>query len=191
MGTISTGGERYSEEEQMEIGAWKQAVNRLLAELPNIDFGYPLGVNRLLPPRKQSDVELALRRAGLFEVDSVREFYLNCDGLSLPDIHVGYFIKSADSLPDSAPESEPNTLLGRFAGSAMTLGSTGGGELFVIQPPSNRILLLPLGPLHCGVYDGNETGVRQIAVTFERFLGLLLEDIRAFVEDHPNHTFIV
>jgi hypothetical protein len=174
----------------MSARSWLQRVQGLLDELKGIDFGYPLGVNSILAPPTPGALDERLVSAGLESIGPVREFYSCCDGISLPDVHIGYFIKPSAKLPASRPDSEPNTITGPIAGKVVTIGSTGGGDLFALRLPESDVLYLPPGPLRDGTYDDSGANVRRLAPDFCAFLELLLGDIEAFVKDESHH-FIV
>lgn len=174
----------------MALRSWFQQAQQFLEELKGIDFGYPLGTNTFLAPQPSRMVEETLAAVGLRSDAPFVEFYSRCDGLSLPDVHVGYFIKPLAKLLADRPDSEPSELIGPFAGKVLSLGSTGGGGLFVLHFPEKDVLYLPPGPLHNGVYDGSEGHVKRLAPDFPSFLSLLLADIEAFVKDKPHHYLV-
>jgi hypothetical protein len=161
-----------------------------LDQLKRLDLGYPLGANEILPPQLPDTVEDGLRRADVSDWDSFEEFYRNCDGLSLPDVHVGYFLKSITKLGVVDACSEPIEIKGEFSGKVLAFGSTGGGGLFVIRRASGDVLHLAPGPLENGIYDGNRRRVRQISGSFCGFLERLMADIQAFVSNQDDYDFI-
>lgn len=171
----------------MAVQSWFERVQQLLEEMKGIDFGYPLGTNTAFAPQPSRMVDATLAAVGLRSDARLREFYSSCDGLSMPDVHVGYFIKPLAKLLATRPDSEPGELIGQFTGKVLSLGSTGGGGLFVLRLPEHDVLYLPPGPLHNGVYDGSEGQIKRLAPDFASFLGLLLADIEAFVKDKPHH----
>jgi hypothetical protein len=175
----------------MAVPDWIGEVTHYLGELRNIDLGYPLGSNVVLPPQEPSFVQAALLEVGLERFPDVAAFYSQCDGISWPDVHVGYFLKPIDRVVDFNPESEPRLVTGAFSDNVITLGSTGGGGLFVLRLVSGGVLYLPPGRLHAGVYDGAAAEVREVSAGFSQFLKVLLEDLVAFVRDSSGHQFIV
>ncbi len=164
-------------------------LNQLIAEMNAIDFGYPLGDNVVAVPQDPVFVEERLATIGGDAVAAFFDFYRCCDGLSLPDIHNGYFIKAIAKLGMSRPDSDPTQVMGDYAGAVLAFGSTGNGGLFVVRRIESDVLYLPPGPLHDGVYDGRQTQVKRLAPDLNSFLGLLLDDVEAFVRDTP-HQYI-
>lgn len=166
------------------------AMKHLLAEMKAIDFGYPLGDNVVASPQDPVIAKERLAAIGGDAVAAFQSFYACCDGLSLPDVRNGYFIKSIAKLGVSRPDSDPKEVIGEFAGAVLAFGSMGNGGLFVVRRIESDVLYLPPGPLHDGVYDGRQTQVKRLAPDLNTFLGLLLDDVKAFVRDTP-HQYIV
>lgn len=165
-------------------------LRRLRDELMEIDFGYPLGNNEVSPPR---EVELSPVVLSRIACEATKELlsslYAQCDGFSFPDVHVGYFLKPTAKLESYDRSSEPDTLLLDGAHAVLPLGSTGGGSLFVADGQAGRVLLLPPGPLHDGVYDANGLDVREVSANIEQFIEKLTADVRAFVRD-SEHNYV-
>jgi hypothetical protein len=173
----------------MTAELWVSAVKRLIDELYRVELGYPLGTNAIFEPQSRTIVDGTLRSVGLDSVASMTEFYSCCDGISLPDVHVGYFLKSLSQLANARTKSEPTHIAGQLGGNVRTFGSTGGGGLFVIRKAEWDILYLPPGPLRDGVYDNTRPRARILAPSFSVFLDLVLADIAAFVKGIPSHRF--
>ena len=173
-----------------DINAWIRNVQDLLGRLKDLDFGYPLGANDVLAPQQSSVVEHGLRVAHACDFEDLRAFYTNCDGVSLPDVHVGYFIKSVTKLGIVDLSSEPVEIKGEFAGKALSFDSTGGGGLFVLRRLSRDVLHLASCPLDNGICDGSRGRVKYISASFFGFLDCLMADIQAFVENQRSHSFI-
>jgi len=168
-----------------------QTLRRLattLGELDLIDFGYPLGENTISPPR--SDAIALLAESGLSAVKGLAELYSACDGISMPDVHNGYFIDPLWRILNNDPSSAPRTVLQETEISAVTLGSTGGGGLFVADRQGGRIFHLPPGPLHDGRYDGRQANVRVVAEDISQFLDLIVDDAEAFVRHDQGHRYL-
>jgi hypothetical protein len=163
-------------------------LDSILHELTAIDFGYPLGENTIIPPRLGATDALA--KTGLTKVRGLLDLYSACDGISMPDVHTGYFIKPLRKVLEYDPASEPRTVLLETEIQVLPIGSTGGGDLFVVERESGRVLILPPGPLHEGRYDGRHTKVRVIAEDISRFLDRLLDDAAAFVRDERGHQYL-
>ncbi|WZO98751.1 hypothetical protein EP7_000339 [Isosphaeraceae bacterium EP7] len=169
-----------------------QKIRRLatiLDELATIDFGYPLGENTISPPRPGTIALLA--EAGLSGVGGLADLYSACDGISMPDVHTGYFIKPLPGVLNYDPSSEPLAILLEAEIPVVPLGSTGGGGLFMAERQGGRVLHLPPGPLHSGCYDGRQANVRVVAEDIYHFLDLVIDDAEAFVRDDQRHRYLV
>ena len=166
-------------------------IEQCVEKLKEIDLGYPLGANVVHAPEPGTSIGDVLVEAGLEQSAAIRDFYHYCNGVSLPDVHVGYFLKSIAKLAERRPDSDPQSIAGSFSGEVASIGSTGGGGLFVVHKKSGNILHLPPGPLHSGVYDGTSTRVTLVAYDFGLFLEALARDVTAFVDGNTSHRFIV
>jgi len=167
-----------------------QEMEKLLRELARLDLGYPIGVNLVRPAALPDAVTLSLSQVSECAVKWLEPLYLKCNGLSFPDVHIGYFIKTMQKIALFDRSSEPDTvLLDRRIG-VLPFGSTGGGDLFVVDCESGGILLLPPGPLKAGLYDARKANVRKIAGSISEFMELLLNDLMAFVNGDVNHIYI-
>lgn len=173
----------------MSITRKLRRLAAILDELAVIDFGYPLGENTISPPRPEAIALLA--EAGLAGVEGLAVLYTACDGISMPDVHTGYFIKPLLRVLNHDPSSEPLTVLLEAEIPVVPLGSTGGGSLFVAERQGGRILYLPPGPLHGGCYDGRRTNVRVVAEGISHFLDLVIDDAGAFVRGERGHRYLV
>ncbi len=162
----------------------------LLDELSKIDFGYPLGTNAIRSVARPDTVADVLTAAGECAVKWLVPLYSACDGLSFPDVHVGYFIKPLQRVISFDRSSEPDTLLLDREIAVLPVGSTGGGGLFVVRCEDGCVLLLPPGPMKNGRYEGTKAKVKEVAKTVPEFLELLLADLRAFVNDDRQHAYI-
>jgi hypothetical protein len=172
----------------MSISHQLERLKSMLEELVSIDLGYPQSENRIFPPQSH-DAQNALAKARLSEFKELVEFYSACDGLSLPDIHNGYFIKTLGKLlaPDS---SEPNTVLLESETTVIPFGSTGGGDLFVMEKTNGSVQFLPPSSLEEGHYDGRLVSARLVADSFSHFLEKLLTDVQAFVNGEEKHQYL-
>lgn len=173
----------------MNVVEWASIINESLVTLQSIDFGYPIGPNVLRAPENTDVVTDALERAGVRNNALIREFYTLCDGISWPDVHVGYFINPIRRLVEQRPESDPIKVSGAHPCTVLPIGSTGGGELFVIARESGHILLLPLGPIRDGIYENADGRARVIAADFSAFLTRLLADLQAFISGEVDHIY--
>ncbi|MDR3620843.1 MAG: hypothetical protein P4L85_15940 [Paludisphaera borealis] len=93
----------------MSITQKLRRLTAILDELAGIDLGYPMGENTISPPK--SGAVALLAEAGLSAISGLNELYSACDGISMPDIHNGYFIKPLQRVLEYDPASEPRTIL--------------------------------------------------------------------------------
>jgi hypothetical protein len=167
-----------------------QRLRGLLRNLSQMDFGYPIGEQVVRPPQSAEVVRSALSSAGLAGASSLADFYAACDGMSLPDVHVGYFIKPVMRLVAFDPASEPHTVKLQGDSAVVPIGSTGGGSLFVMDRQTGGILLLKPGSLHDGVYHGTPSSVVMVASDMGNLFDIVIADVDAFVGDDRQHHYI-
>jgi hypothetical protein len=173
-----------------DISAWTALLKSLLEQLRQMDFGYPLGANVIRSPQSISLVDECLESVELHEHGSIHDFYSACDGISLPDVHVGYFVKPVAELPRVRLQSEPIEVVGETSGRIVVFGSTGGGGLFALRRGLWDVLYLAPGRMESGTYFSAEGQVGIVASDFLGFLVRLLDDVKAFVTGERNHVFI-
>lgn len=168
-----------------------EAVNQIKAKLPDlytIDFGYPLDDNVVRDASRPNELfDAFMSKKGAHWLASL---YLACDGLSLPDVHTGYFLESLERLVSFAPSSEPHTVVNEQELAVLPFGSTGDGSLFVVDCDRGRVLLLSPGPMREGRYDGLEGRVKEVAATVPQFVERLCFDLQAFINDDQQHNYI-
>lgn len=158
-------------------------LRRLGDELMEADFGYPLGSNGVAPTIATTLLPTVLDRVtDNASKEQLMSFYSQCDGFSFPDVHIGYFVKPSKKLDSFDRSSEPDTLLLNEPFAVLPIGSTGGGDLFVLDCQAGAVLLLPPGPLHDGQYDATGLEIREVASSIEQFVKRLTADVSAFVK---------
>ena len=175
----------------MDIKGNVAELRILLDRLPDIDVGYPLGVNKIHPHAQDAELPSAAceKIKCLNARKELTSFYGYCDGFSLPDVHVGYFVKQAEKLaPDRS--SDPDVLLLEERIAILSVGTTGGGDIFAMNCDSGEVYLLPPGPVHNGQYIGEGRSVRTIANSLEVFIDRITSDVRAFVVGDAKHSYI-
>ena len=168
-----------------------EAIDQIKAKLPDlyaIDFGYPLGDNLVRDANRPNGFPDAfLSRRGTTWLASL---YLACDGLSLSDVHSGYFLKPLDRVLSFDLSSEPDTIVDEQELAVLPFGSTGDGSLFVVDCDRGRVLLLSPGPMREGRYDGLKGKVKEVAATVPQFVERLCCDLQAFINDDQQHSYI-
>ncbi len=168
-----------------------ESIDRIKAKLPDlyaIDFGYPLGDNLVRDANRPNGLpETFVSKRG---ANWLASLYLACDGLSLPDVHSGYFLKPLDRVLSFDLSSEPDTVVGEQELAVLPFGSTGDGSLFVVDCDRGRVLLLSPGPMREGRYDGLKGKVKEVAATVPQFVERLCCDLQAFINDDQQHNYV-
>lgn len=173
----------------MNIDNWKHSLELLLEKLYEIDFGYPLGENKIIQRNFSCDVSEAMKTYGI-DIPLLEEFYLMSDGISLPDIQNGYFLKSLSDFIEGIQGKEPISISGEIKGQILVLGSTGSGQKIVFFKKDKSILLLENELVKHEIFYATNKSIKVIAISFEEFLNKLLQDVDAFVNDIQDHIYI-
>jgi hypothetical protein len=168
------------------LSDWHKAIKIALAELADAEFSYPIGDNRLLPPKHSGEIIQLLHQLRFDGDPALVEFYSFCNGISLPDVHNGCFVHALETLT----ASPVRFVTGSIGGDVVTIGSTGGGELFVLRRDLKDVLFLPHGLIKDGIFDGSAARVRIVAPDFVAFLHILLKDIQAFTWNTEDYVFL-
>ena len=156
---------------------WLSAVRADLAELARLDFGYPLGVNEV----RSSSATLPRGLPVMLD-----ELYRGFDGLSWPDVHVGYFIDTAIRAASAPERGEPVVVLGETTFPVHVFGSDGGGGRFALGLNDGAVFYLPSGAVREGrFFEDRASRVRRTAGSL---LGLLRDHLRAFVLGEDVHN---
>lgn len=182
---LDTGGNKAF---AMTMQEWSDQVSVLLIAFQNLDLGYPTGENVLHSPVGSAGRQELIVRSNLAGFVDLSDFYSVCDGLSWPDIHNGYFVKRLREIGAARPSSEPSHVQG--IGDVVTVGSTGGGGLFVMRRDTRSVLLLRSGTLTNGTYITSTDNAQAVAADFQSFCNLLLRDLRAFVKGDSSHRYL-
>lgn len=162
---------------------WVTSVRATLAEMAEMDWGYPIGTNDVRERSAERHVV----------PPSLEPFYAICDGASLMDVFVGYDIHPSWMVEAAARRGWPTRIEGKSPRAIHVFGSDGGGSMFALGTEDGAVYYLPNEALiEDGVYEENELcPVRRVAGSVVEFLERLKGDIEAFVrgdEDHPYMT---
>ena len=174
----------------MDLTTWQRRMNEAIASLEEINFGYPLGGNQLLPPASSESLALLSADAGLDADSALLGFYRHCGGVSLPDVWNGYSVHPPELVVRTLSLSGPRRITGPHARQVVPFGSDGGGGTFLIGTgKSEEVLYVGAAAVEDVTMDGETAEV--VAESFTEFLERLLEDTEAFVEDREGWTYMV
>ncbi len=160
---------------------WARDLRVLLTELADLDFGYPLDTNEVIGPQP-SPTQVP---AGL------EDLYAVCDGVSMPDVYVGYFLDSAAEVAARPARGEPTHIEGAARIPISVFGTDGGGNRFALGPGGAIYYLPSSGAVLNGTfYEDHLVKASVKAATLLDFLWLLYGDVKAFIHDEKGHVYI-
>jgi hypothetical protein len=152
--------------------------------LPGLDVGYeiPMGADVVSDPVP----------AGKNAPAAFAALYSVTDGISLPDVHNGYFIDGAERLVARGQDGEPFRVSGTDPMDVKMFGSDGGGGRFVLRIDDGSVWYLPdWGGVHDGVYQADEhTRPLRLTDSLNEFLWRLLGDVEAYLKADTRHRFL-
>lgn len=162
---------------------WATEMRSLLAELQEQDFGYPLGVN---------DLRAGAAAGAAALPPQLRDLYRSLDGISLPDVHVGYFLDQAQRVRSAADRGEPTVVDGSSEMPIAVFGSDGGGGRFALALMDGAVTYLPSsGEVRTGRYiPCAGAPVRRVAASVDDFAVRLKADVAAFVRGDDDHEYM-
>jgi hypothetical protein len=165
-----------------EFESWADTVRAALAELATQQSEYPLGTNQLRAPSRQSSKLPA----------ELQPLYAVCDGMSLPDVHIGYFIDPAQRVMSASERGEPTRVEGKQSVEVQVFGSDGGGGRFALGTAEGAVYYLPSsGAVRNGAFvEDDIVRARRIAGSVVEFISRLEDDIRAFVHGSADHVYL-
>lgn len=167
--------------------AYVQEISEMLRGVTIGVLGYPPGDNSVVPPSPRW-AEMSSRLPM-----GIRVLYEVCNGISMPDVHVGYFVYDVARTSESPARGEPCRVAG-IQGEVLVFGSDGGGGRFAIVNDSrNDVYYLPSsGSVLGSVFEflsANEAPV-VVATGIEDFLFRLRGDVDAFLSRNRLHAYI-
>jgi hypothetical protein len=161
---------------------WVTSVRATLAEMAEMDWGYPIHTN-----------EVRERSAERHVVPpSLEPLYEVCDGASLMNVYVGYDIHPSWMVEAAAQRGLPTRIKGKSPRAIHVFGSDGGGCMFALGTEDGAVYFLPNEALiEGGVYEEDEDmPVCRLAGSVVEFLDRLKADIEAFVRGDEDHPFM-
>ena len=165
-----------------DLQDWTHSLRTLLSELALQTAGFPFGANEVRNPVR----DIARLPADLHIL------YTLCDGLSCPDVHVGYFLDTSSRVVSATERGEPTRIDSAPGRVIHVFGSDGGGGRFAVSPDDHGVYYLPSsGGVTNGLYfpDG-AAPVRFVAPSISQFLMILKRDVEAFVRGIKEHAYI-
>lgn len=176
----------------MQFLEWRVRMEAALAQLRTIDLGYPQGENVVQVGAEPNAVAEMAAGAGIPLLSPLVHFYRHCGGVSLPDVHVGYFVHPPELVVRGRQQGEPQRLTGTYDRAVIVFGSDGGGGRFVIGTDGDgEVLYLGEGRVEDAVYDGWNGDVRVLSESLNGFLDRLLADVEAFICPCPGWRYLV
>jgi hypothetical protein len=168
------------------IAQWKAEMRSLLTELNAVfeqRFCYPPGDNMV------ADADVGeLERIDMLALPAVlAEFYAEVGQLSIPDVHIGYFIHSLDLMATAVSTRHPTRIEVEMEDHVLkddvvAFGSDGGGGYFCLSRSIGAIYHLPWGMIdENNVYSGDSLSLRFVTSNFEAFLQRTLTVTKEFL----------
>jgi len=166
-----------------DIESWVRSVRATLLEMASQDFGYPIDINEVV--ERASELPAGVPPA-------LEPLYAVFDGLSLPDVHNGYFIVRASRLVSATKRGEPTRLEGEPPRRIHVFGYDGGGSRFALDLDDETIYYLhSSGGIEDGVFLADDSEpVSPVAGNVMEFLDRLKADIEAFVRGEQKYPYM-
>jgi hypothetical protein len=156
------------------------------------DLGYPLSENVLGPPADPGLLADLTSRARLDPLSPLVSLYRVCASVSLPDVHVGYFIHEPSLVLKGLERGEPRRITGPLARDVVVFGTDGGGGRFALGAGGEgAVLYLGEGAVHDAVFDGVHGTVRVLSPDLTAFRDRLLADVEAFVSGREDWEYML
>ncbi len=169
---------------------WKESVTQLLGELRTLQLGYPLEDNTVFEPNEFLVARTVLANRCQNLDDTLLHFYEECDGISWPDVHNGYFLRGLSEIAGPLQDGMPVAILADETKPIIVIGSTGGGSLFAVDMISSEMLLLPVGKIVDGVYEDPTHRVSVVGGNMVSFAERLQDDLKAFVTCRHGYKYL-
>lgn len=121
-----------------------------------------------------------------------KEFYETCNGVTIADVHGGYFLHSLEIIVRNFNGGEPVRIAGLSAGDILVFGSDGTGRSFAVYADERQeVIYLKEGRVEISTYYERPGQVEIVADDFCQFLDRLLGDVKAFINDDVNWNNLV
>ena len=177
----------------MEMKQWVLEARSVLEELKNLKSSYLFGTNEVLDPQK----DFALLDQLVVEYylpNSIQDFYRECGGVWLSDVCNGYWVYSFENVFNRIQAKEITNVKGIGQGEIVIFGGNGGGGRFALRTHGKgEIIYLPSsGKVQSSTWFSETEKVHPIVLAddFSAFLDVLLNDIKSFVYDTPNWSYM-
>jgi hypothetical protein len=165
------------------LETWVENMRALLAQFATQAIGYPMARHEVRPPAKNADAV----------PEQLRLMYAAFDGADIPDIHVGYWIHSAEFFESAIARNLPDQLVvGDSTRRIQIFARDGGGGKFAIDIDDGAVYYLPSSMgFQKGQWGRDECiRARRIASSVQDFLALLIDDVQAFIRGERGHEYL-
>jgi hypothetical protein len=169
-----------------DFAEWRNTTSRLAARIPDgfeEKFGYPPDDHEIAGPTDASIIDETIRDHSGSIPEVLLELYREIGEVSLPDLHVGYFIHPLERVVDGlGVGGDPLRMGGSWNVPIVVFGSDGGGAMFALGMPSGSpVYMLPEGPVRDQIYVDRMQPARVVADDLGGFLAKLKASIEAFL----------
>ena len=176
----------------MDIQEWIEQIKIELDALQKFDHGgFMSRENKLLDPPDPKLIEDFSSKMSIQLPDELKDFYLNCGGLRMADVHNAYFLMELTTIMDADKLELPTKVSGMYNEVVIPIGSDGGGNLFVLRIGQEKDVLYIQEPWvedSTAIIDDIDT--RVVADSFNGFLERLLLEARAFLRNDSTWKYL-
>lgn len=156
--------------------------------------GYDGSEHQILEPPGDAELAALLLIAPVRARPFLDRLFTDCGGATLPDLHNGYFIDTAEKIRRRLVEKsplEPRTLESDLGANVVCFGSDGGGGRFAFVAAADEgVWYLPVGGVFDGVFRNLQTPIVRVGRDVSDFGERLVGDIEAFLDDKPGWKYL-
>ena len=176
------------------MGSWTSKLTRMVADLGEGDSGYDGSEDLILEPPDKAELAALLLLAPVRTRSFLGQLFGDCGGVTLPDLHTGYFIDTAEKIRRRLVEKsplEPRTLESDLGADVVCFGSDGGGGRFAFVAAADEgVWYLPVGGVFDGVFRNLQTPIVRVGRDASDFGDRLIADIEAFLDDKRGWKYL-
>lgn len=166
----------------MNISDLVEEISDSLKTLSKVDLGYPKGINEV--HRSVRSNSNAIRICDIHDesLRALNQFYICCDGMSLPDVDEGIFILCSSDIGKLKDEFTPAQVHNNKT-KILVLGSFGDGSYIALNKENGVVLKMPPSKILKNEYF--ESDFNPILI-LEKSLSCFLSKIAILIRQ--NHT---